>query len=76
MYQFRKNALFSDKLLNTLMSSDDGPPLKNMIYLNFPELQQKNLLINFILICYDTDKKCEIRCEEWCTKFYFFDFVK
>ena len=38
MHQFQKNGLFSDQLLNTLMSVNDKPPLKGMIYLNFSQL--------------------------------------
>ena len=38
MYQFQKNGLFSDKFLNTLMPLDDEPPLKDILYLNFPEV--------------------------------------
>ena len=38
MYYYQKNALFSDQLLNTIMSVDDEASLKNIIYLDFPEL--------------------------------------
>ena len=37
MYQFQRNELFAGQLSNTLMSSGDKPPLKDMIYLTFPE---------------------------------------
>ena len=35
MYQFQKDELSSDYLLNNLISFDDEPPLKDMICLNF-----------------------------------------
>ena len=38
MYQFQKNELSDDCLLNTLMPSDDKLPLTGIIHLNFPEL--------------------------------------
>ena len=55
MYQFQKNGKFADKLLSTLMSSDDELPWKCMIYLNSPELLSEK-----------HDKKCDVKLEEWC----------
>ena len=43
MNQFQKNALFINWLLNTLISSDYKPPLKDMTYLNFQELLLEKL---------------------------------
>ena len=43
MHQFQKNGLFTDWSLSTLMSLDDKPPLKDMIYLEFPELLSEHL---------------------------------
>ena len=46
------------------MLSGDKPPLKDIIYLAFPEQLTENLLVNCIVICLqDTDKKCEVKCE-------------
>ena len=38
MYQFRKDELSADYLLNNLILFDDEPPLKDLICLNLPEL--------------------------------------
>ena len=66
MHQFQKNGLFSDQLLNTLMSVNDKPPLKGMIYLNFSQLSWEKLTtqLHFYL--------CEVKCEEWCTTQWFY----
>ena len=38
MYQFQKDELFSEYLLNNLILFDDEPQIKDMICLNLPEL--------------------------------------
>ena len=38
MYQFQKNGLLSALLPSTLISFDDEPPLKGIIYLNLHAL--------------------------------------
>ena len=43
MYQFEKNGLSADSLLNNLMLFDDEPPLKDMICLDFPKLPREKL---------------------------------
>ena len=43
MYQFEKNGLSADSLLNNLMLFDDEPRLKDMICLDFPKLPRKKL---------------------------------
>ena len=45
------------------MSFDNEPSSKDMIYLNFRELIANQL--HFILL------KCEVKFEEWFTKFHF-----
>ena len=51
MHQFQKNGLFSDQLLNTLISVNDKPPLKGMIYLNFSQLswEKRTTQLHFYL---------------------------
>ena len=43
MYRFQKNGLFRALLSNALMSFDDKPPLKDIIYLNLHALSQEKL---------------------------------
>ena len=56
MYQFQKNELSDDCLLNTLMPSDDKLPLKGIIHLNFPELLSEKF-VNCVLICLQESRK-------------------
>ena len=50
MFQFQKNDLSADLLLNTLISFDDDPRSKDMIFCIFQNYREKNLIINCTFI--------------------------